>query len=114
MRRDPDEFLPLSNLAFHIMLALGEGPSHGYAIGKEIEARSRGKLNPTTGGLYQALKRLADDGLVAPAAAPDSPDRRRQYFKLTPLGRRVTAREAHRLEELVSEARAKNLFRGSA
>ncbi len=45
------DFLPLSNLSFHILLALGDASSHGYAIGKEIEERSGGKLNPTTGGL---------------------------------------------------------------
>ena len=58
--RSPETFLPLSDLALHVMLALGDGPLHGYGIGKEIEERSGGRLNPTTGGLYQVLKRLAD------------------------------------------------------
>ena len=44
----------LSELAFHILLALGDGPSHGYAIGKEVEERSGGRLDPATGALYQA------------------------------------------------------------
>lgn len=115
-RRDPNEFLPLSNLSFHILLALGDGPSHGYAVGKEVEQRSGGQLNPTTGGLYQALRRLGEDGLVepAPAAAARSPDARRQYFKLTALGRRVAGLEARRLNELVADARAKRLFGGPA
>ena len=34
-RTDPNEFLPLSNLSFHVLLALGAGPSHGYAVGKD-------------------------------------------------------------------------------
>lgn len=112
----PSEFIPLSNLSFHVLLALGEGPSHGYAIGKDVEERSGGRLNPTTGGLYQALRRLDEDGLIehAPAAAARSTDARRQYFKLTALGRRVAALEAQRLHELVADARAKKLFTGSA
>ena len=56
------DFLPLSNLSFHLLLALGSGESHGYALGKEIEERSEGRLRPTTGSLYQALKRLTEVG----------------------------------------------------
>ena len=110
--RDPGLFLPLSDLALHVMLALGDGPLHGYGIGKEIEARSGGRLNPTTGGLYQALRRLTDDGLVdhAPEAEADSPDARRRYFRLTPLGRQVVGLEMERLEALVAVAREKRLF----
>lgn len=112
----PNDFVPLSNLAFHILLALGAGPSHGYAIGKEIEERSQGKLNPTTGGLYQALKRLTEDRLVEHdrEAALGSSDARRQYFRLTDLGREVAALEARRLNELVAGARERNLFTESA
>jgi DNA-binding PadR family transcriptional regulator len=86
-----------------VLLSLGSGASHGYAIGKEIERRSSGKLQPTTGSLYQALKRLADDELIerAPEAARISPDSRRQYFRLTDLGREVVRLETARLHELV-------------
>jgi DNA-binding PadR family transcriptional regulator len=105
---------PLGDLPFHILLALGDGPAHGYAIGKEIEARSDGRLDPTTGALYQALKRLSEDGLVEPAAAPtETADARRKYFALTPAGRRAAAGEAARLEELVRAAREKNLYPAS-
>jgi len=109
---DPGSFLPLSDLSLHVLLALGDGPLHGYGIGKEIEERTDGRLKPTTGGLYQALKRLADDGLVdhAPEAEADSPDARRRYFRLTPLGRRVVALEMERLEEIMDVAREKRLF----
>ncbi len=109
---NPGDFLPLSNLSFHILLALGGGAAHGYAIGKEIERRSSGKLKPTTGGLYQALKRLTDDGLIegAPDAAAESSDSRRQYFRLAPRGRQVAAAEARRMQELVLTATEKKLF----
>ena len=113
---EPNDFLPLSNLSFHILLALGEGPSHGYAVGKDVEQRSGGKLKPTTGGLYQALRRLGDDGLIehVPDAPEGSTDSRRQYFRLTELGRSVASLEAHRLNELVAVARDKDLYTGSA
>jgi DNA-binding PadR family transcriptional regulator len=109
---DPGSFVPLADLPFQILLALGEGASHGYAIGKEIEERTSGRLNPTTGSLYQALRRLREDGLISPLdAAPDGDngDPRRRYFQLTALGRRVMALEVGRLESLVSLARERSL-----
>jgi DNA-binding PadR family transcriptional regulator len=100
----------ISELAFHILLALGDGPSHGYAIGKEVEERSGGRLDPTTGALYQALRRLTHDGLIAPAATPPDTDPRRKYFTLTNRGRRAAANEARRLEGLVRTARQRKLY----
>ena len=100
----------LSDLAFHILLALGDGPSHGYAIGKDVDERSGGRLDPTTGALYQALKRLTDDGLVEPVDGPDEADARRKYFALTSRGRRAAADEAARLDALVRTARQRKLY----
>jgi DNA-binding PadR family transcriptional regulator len=107
-----ESHLPVGDLAFHILLALGSAPAHGYAIGLEIEERSGGRLRPTTGALYQALKRLRDDRLVAldAEAARQSPDARRKYFRLTELGRDVAAAEARRLDALVTVARDRRLY----
>lgn len=103
-------FLPLSELAFQIMLALGNGTSHGYAIGKEIEERTEGRLNPTTGSLYQALRRMREDGLIAEVDGPaEKADTRRRYFALSPVGRRTMALEVDRLESLISVARDRAL-----
>ena len=105
---------PLGDLPFHILLALGDGPAHGYAIGKEIEARSGGRLDPTTGALYQALRRLSEDRLIEPAPAPqDGGDGRRKYFALTSAGREAAAAEALRLDRLVRAAREKKLYPAS-
>jgi len=100
----------LSDLAFHILLALADGRSHGYAIGRDVEAQSGGRLDPTTGALYQALRRLSDEGLVTPADGPDAVDRRRKYFALTHEGRRAAAHEARRLDGLVRAARQRKLY----
>jgi DNA-binding PadR family transcriptional regulator len=110
--RDIADHVPLTDLSFHILLALGNGAAHGYAIGKEVERRSGGRLNPTTGSLYQALRRLHDDTLITEAQQPKNAtvtDSRRQYFRLTPFGKRVFAFEAQRLEGLISAARDKKL-----
>lgn len=105
----------LGNLPFHVLLALADGnPLHGYGIGKDVQTRSGGALRPTTGGLYLALKRLQEDGLIARVATPESPDQRRQYFAITDLGREAAATEAARLDRLVQAAKDKNLFPRSA
>jgi PadR family transcriptional regulator PadR len=102
--------MAISDLAFHILLALGEGPSHGYAIGQEVQARSAGRLDPSTGALYQALRRLSDDGLIEAADGPRDVDPRRKYFALTPKGRREAAAETKRLDGLVRIARKRKLY----
>jgi DNA-binding PadR family transcriptional regulator len=100
----------MSDLAFHVLLALGDGPSHGYAIGRDVEERSAGRLDPTTGTLYQVLHRLTANGLIAPAKSPRGVDERRKYFALTALGRQAAAAEAGRLDALVTVARKRKLY----
>ena len=111
---EPTSAPSLAELPFHILLALGDGPSHGYAIGQQIEEQSGGRLDPTTGALYQALRRLTEEGLVTPVDAPDDVDPRRKYFVITRLGRRAVAQEAERLATLVRAARQRGLYPGRA
>jgi DNA-binding PadR family transcriptional regulator len=105
----------MTELDLQVLLALGDGPAHGYAIGKDIEDRSDGRLDPTTGSLYQAIKRLAADGFVRQTAAPRGAagDTRRKYFALTAAGRAAAADELRRLEALVAVGRQRHLARSS-
>ena len=82
MRKSDSDPVPgLAELPFHILLALGDGPSHGYAIGQRVEEESGGRLDPTTGALYQALRRLTEESLVTPVAGPDDVDPRRKVLR---------------------------------
>ena len=107
---DIDPVPALPDLVFHVLLALGPGPSHGYAIGKDVEEQSGGRLDPTTGALYQVLRRLTEDNLVTPVDGPGDVDARRKYFALTKAGRRAAAQEAERLAALVRAARQRKLY----
>ena len=107
---ESDPVPALGELAFHILLALGDGPSHGYAIGQRVEEESGGRLDPTTGALYQALRRLTEEHLVAPVAGPGDVDPRRKYFAISRLGRRAVAQEVERLAALVRAARQRGLY----
>jgi DNA-binding PadR family transcriptional regulator len=102
----------LTELTLQVLLATGDGPLHGYAIGKDIEARTLGRLDPTTGALYQAIKRLTQEGLLKPVAAPSRADvdARRKHFAITPAGRKAVAAEIDRLEKLVALARSRRLY----
>ena len=56
-RPAPDTFLPLTPVAFEILLALAEDPRHGYDIMLEIERRTAGRVSLNPGTLYRALDR---------------------------------------------------------
>lgn len=101
----------MTELSLHVLLAIGRGAAHGYAIGKDIEEQSGGRLDPTTGALYQTLKRLGEEGLVEPREpGPEERDSRRKYFALTAVGRRAVAAEVERLEGLVALAQERRLY----
>ncbi len=58
--REPEELLPLTPAVFHILLALADAERHGYAIIKEVEARTDGRFRLGPGTLYTAISRLVD------------------------------------------------------
>ena len=113
---DVDRFLPLTPVAFEILLAVAEQDRHGYGIMQDIEASTDGQMRLNPGTLYRAIGRLVDAGFLKELAerpAPDLEDVRRRYYSPTRLGRRVAEAEARRLAAQVSAARAKKLLRGA-
>jgi DNA-binding PadR family transcriptional regulator len=109
-RRDPSPFLPLTPAAFHVLLALADGPKHGYAILKDVEERTAGQVRLSTGTLYGLIRRFLDEELIVELAPAAEDDERRRPYKLTALGRDVAVSEARRLEELVVAARSARLL----
>lgn len=110
---DPRSFLPLTPLAFQVLLALAGTDRHGYGIIREVDERTDGLIRLRTGTLYTLLQRLSEETLIedAPAPADDSnDDARRKYYRLTALGRTVLGAEARRLESLIGEARRKQVL----
>jgi DNA-binding PadR family transcriptional regulator len=99
---------------FHVMVAISDGDTHGYAILKQVADQTDGRVRLSTGTLYGIVKRLLAEGLAEepkrrPAAALD--DERRRYYRLTDFGRKVVAAETMRLESMVSAARSTRAFR---
>lgn len=99
-----------SELVILSLLEAG-GPLYGYAISKEIAARSDQQLRMTPGVLYPLLRELETEGLIsgsveevhsdrksADESGSESEGRKRKWYKLTAKGRkRLAARvDAHR------------------
>lgn len=110
---DPRSFLPLTPLAFQVLLALAGTDRHGYGIIREVDERTDGLIRLRTGTLYTLLQRLIEEALIEDAPTPageTTDDSRRKYYRLTELGRSVLGAEARRLESLIGEARRKHVL----
>ena len=98
----------LTQVVFHVLLALAEGPLHGYAIMKRIERDSGVAMGPGT--VYGSLGRLSDMGWVREAASADETDGRRgRAFELTEDGRGALVAEASRISRLARMKRVRAL-----
>src|SRR5262245_18848595 len=104
-RRPQPSPAPLTPAVFHILLALAEGPLHGYAVMQAVEASAGEEMGPGT--IYGSLQRMETAGLVK-ELAPRADDRRR-VFTLLPSGRRALVGESRRLARLASLVRARRL-----
>ena len=110
-----EHFLPLTPIAFEILLALADGEQHGYRIMQEVNSRSGGAVTLHAGTLYRALARLLEQALIEELAErPAEDDERRRYYRITRFGSSVASAEAARLAELVADARARKLLKGRA
>jgi DNA-binding PadR family transcriptional regulator len=112
-QNNAESFGPLTPAMFHVLLALAGDDLHGYAILKEVELRTGGKVRLSTGTLYGIIKRLLNDGLIVELRSRPSgtDDERRRYYRLTPQGRQVATAEAERMDEILSIARSRNLLK---
>lgn len=111
----PARLLPLTPLAFSILIALADQDLHGYAIAQRIGERDAGAIQLAPGNLYAAIDRLIDAGLVeragtAGGGAGDS--RRGREYRITGLGRQTAALEAGRLRAVLRTVKRLDLEPG--
>jgi len=93
------ERLPLTEPVLLILLSLATQPRHGYAILKDVETMSDGRVVLSTGTLYGALRRLLDDRWIERFEEEES-SRGRQAYRLTSQGRRNLQAEVSRMKQL--------------
>jgi len=94
----------LKPAVFHILLALADGDSYGYAMMQAVREQSGGRVPLQTGSFYRHLSNVISQGLVAEAPVPASPadPRRGTHYRLTPRGRQALEREREHLAGLLS------------
>jgi DNA-binding PadR family transcriptional regulator len=87
-----------------LLTALADAPRHGYALIKEVEDISSGRVRLRTGTLYAALTRLQQQGWVEVTGEEVVGGRHRRYYALTAEGADALAKETARLQVTVREA----------
>ena len=89
-----------------IVLALLEDRArHGYEVAKLIESRSEGKLEFQVPSLYPMLYRMEAKGWVTGKWVEKPNERRRRFYTITPLGKRVLAMQRQNLDEFLDALR---------
>ncbi len=94
---------PFSEPVLLVLLSLAEQPRHGYAILKDVEQMSGGRVRLSTGTLYGALRRLLDQDWIE-RFEEDEADRERRAYRLTSRGRRNLKAEVERMRQLTKLA----------
>ena len=90
---------PLTEPVLLILISLVAQPRHGYALIKDIELLSSGRVRMSTGTLFGALRRLLEDGWIERFEQADTA-RQKQAYRLTAIGRRQLQFELQRMKEL--------------
>ncbi len=107
---------PLPSAAFHILLALVGEDLHGYAIMRQIEQQTGGRMRLGPGTLYGSIKTLLEARFIeeveeCPDAEPGS--ERRRCYHLTSAGLRLVRAEGEKLADLLRVFRSKRILKGS-
>jgi PadR family transcriptional regulator, regulatory protein PadR len=84
---------------------LDEGESYGYAILKQVNELSGGRLEWTDGLLYPLLHRLERLGHVESAWEAPPGGRRRKYYRITDRGRAELAEQRRQWATVVDALR---------
>ena len=102
----PREDKPLSEPVLFILISLADEPRHGYALMKDIESLSAGRVRLSTGTLYGAIRRLLDDRWIERFEQEDT-SREKQAYRLTATGGRQLRLELDRMKQLTRLASAR-------
>jgi PadR family transcriptional regulator PadR len=97
--RDRIELLQ-GTLDLLILRTLQLGPAHGHAIATAIQQSSEDVLKVEQGSLYPALHRLIKRGWVTYAEGTSENNRKANFYRLTPKGKKQLAIESSKWEKL--------------
>jgi len=97
---------PLTEPVLLILTSLADEPRHGYALIKDIESLSLGRVRLSTGTLYGAIRRLVEAAWIEPVDQEDT-SRDKQAYRLTNEGQKQLRAELDRMKQLTQRATAR-------
>ena len=98
-QRTIDQYLPLTEATFYILLAL-VSPNHGYAVMQHAEEISQGTVRLAPGTLYGALTSLERSQLIALTGK----EGRRKIYQITEFGKAVLREQIHCYQIMLESA----------
>lgn len=96
----------MTEQAYLVLLALADGPRHGYAIVQAVAALSDGRVNLGAGTLYGVLDRLVEAGYARASGDEVVDGRLRRYYTLTDEGGAAASVHTNQLTALAARARS--------
>ena len=81
-----------------VLKALAQAPMHGLEITTWLEQRAGGELTFDDSGVYQALYRMEERGLIEAEWGVSDNNRRARYYRIAPRGRDHLAAETRQLQ----------------
>jgi DNA-binding PadR family transcriptional regulator len=103
---DAGDTKPLTEPVLLILMSLADKPRHGYALLKDIQALSNGRVRMSTGTLYGALRRLLEEMWIERFEQEDT-SREKQAYRLTAAGRKQLRLELDRMRHLTRAGSAR-------
>lgn len=91
--------------ALLVLSVLERGDLYGYAIIRELEARSEKVFSMKEGTLYPILHALESEGFVESYWEETDSNRRRRYYKITESGRSELLRQTEEFTEYTNSVR---------
>lgn len=104
----------MSEATYFVLAALLDERLHGYGIVKKAAALSGGSVKLTTGTLYGALDRLAEQGLVITDGQEEVDGRLRRYYRITDAGAEAVREEAARMRRAARVVERRAALEGGA
>jgi DNA-binding PadR family transcriptional regulator len=85
-----------------VLLSLAHEFRHGYAIMKDVEAMTDGRIVFSTGTLYGVLKRFLEQDWIIRLDTPAADNRAQKTYELTDKGRKILGAEIQRMQSLLN------------
>jgi PadR family transcriptional regulator, regulatory protein PadR len=98
----PDQEWKKGSAELLVLSLLEDQARHGYDLSKLIELRSGGALRFHVTSLYPLLYRLEKRRWIDAVWVEKAEQRRRRYYSLTPLGRKVLRSQRKSWQEFIA------------